>query len=199
MRKLPSAVTGVAAGIALALAGAAYAQPCTGAGPGSGPGMGMGHGPGPMAGCADGPGAGMGPGYGPMHGRGHGSGMGPGYGRMGGGDPVVAAESRLDTMKAELKITAAQEASWQAFAATAKEQAASMKALRSDAPSAAGTAPERMAEHAKHMQVRANGMAKMASAFNTLYLGLTAEQKAIADQYHGMGGPRARGWGPRAG
>jgi hypothetical protein len=126
-------------------------------------------------------------------------GMGPGHRGMGGGDPAVAVESRLDNMKAQLKITAAQEASWQVFTAAAKEQAASMSALRDEQPSTAATAPERMAERARHMQVRANGMAKMASAFNALYSSLSAEQKAIADQYHGMGGPRAGGRGPRAG
>jgi hypothetical protein len=49
-------------------------------------------------------------------------GMGPGHRGMGGGDPAVAVESRLDNMKAQLKITAAQEASWQVFTAAAKRR-----------------------------------------------------------------------------
>ena len=109
-------------------------------------------------------------------------------------------DSRLANMKAALKITAAQEAAWQAFAATAKEQAASMQAARAQLrdPRSA-TAPDRMAQRAQMMQQRAAGMAAMTNAFNALYDVLTAEQKAIADQSFGMAGHRGKPYGRRAG
>jgi hypothetical protein len=179
MKKLPSIVTGVAAGLALALSAASYGhQPFAGTGPGFGPGMGMGPGYG----------QGMGHGFGP------GMGMGRGYGPGAGFDHAGAADARLADVKARLNITAAQESAWQAFAAAAKEQGASMQALRDKMHQDAGTAPERMALHAQAMQQRAAGMAAMSNAFNALYEVLTPEQKAIADQNFGMGGPR----GPRA-
>ncbi len=49
MTKFSSLLTGVAAGVALAVAAASFAQPFGGMGPGSGPWMGMGPGHGPMA------------------------------------------------------------------------------------------------------------------------------------------------------
>ena len=138
--------------------------------------------------------------YGGMgHGFGPGMGMGPGHGPMAGVDHSVMSESRLTDLKAQLKITAAQETAWQAFAAQAKQQAASMQAIHAQMQQQAGTAPERMAQHTAAMQQRAAGMATMTTAFNALYAVLTPEQKAIADQSMGMMGPHGMRFGPRAG
>ena len=106
MKRTHSLIVGVAAAVALAVAGATYAQPFGGMGPGYGPGMGMGHG------------------YGP------GMGMGPGHGPMAGVDHAAMADARLSDLKSQLKITTAQEAAWQTFAAQAKAQAAGMQATR---------------------------------------------------------------------
>ena len=54
-------------------------------------------------------------GYG--HGPGMGMGMGHGHGPMAGFDPAATADARLSDLKAQLKITTAQEGAWQAFAA----------------------------------------------------------------------------------
>jgi periplasmic protein CpxP/Spy len=135
---------------------------------------------------------GMGHGYGP------GMGIGPGHGPMAGVDPSVMAESRLADLKAQLKITSAQESAWQTFAAQAQAQAASMQALRAQMQQQTGTAPDRMAQHTAAMQQRAAGMATMTNAFNALYAVLTPEQQAIADQNYRMMGPRGRGFGPGA-
>ena len=144
--------------------------------------------------------------YGGMgHGYGPGMGMGPGHGPMAGVDPVAMAEARLSDFKAELKITASQEAAWQTFAAQAKAQAASMQAMRAQMHAATGTAPEQMAQRTAAMQQRAAGMATMTNALGALYAELTPEQKAIADQHvgtmgpRGMMGQRGRGFGRNAG
>ena len=139
--------------------------------------------------------------YGGMgHGYGPGMGIGHGHGPMAGVDPAAMAETRLGDLKTQLKITAAQEAAWQAFATQAKAQAASMQALRAQMQQDTGTAPERMAQRTAAMQQRAAGMATMTNAFGSLYAVLTPEQKAIADQNVGMGGHHGmRGFGPRAG
>ena len=153
---------------------------------GYGPGMGMGMGPG------------YGPGYGP--GAGMGGGMGPmGMGRMGMGpqafaNPGAFAESRLAGLKAELKITAAQEPAWKTFADQAKQQAEAMQALMTSAQgSAQATAPERIELRTQIMKKRQEQMEKGAAAFKDLYAVLSPEQKALADQGFGpgmMGGGR---------
>jgi protein CpxP len=135
----------------------------------------------------------------PFGGMGPGMGMGPGHGPMGTVDPSTMVESHLSDLKAQLKITPAQEAAWQAFTAQAKQQTASMQTMRAQMLEGTGTAPERMAQRTTAMQQRAAGMATMTTAFSTLYAVLTPEQKAIADQTFGMMGHGGMRFGPRAG
>ncbi len=132
-------------------------------------------------------------------GQGMGMGMGPGHGRMGGGDPSVMAESRLTEFKAQLKISAAQETAWQAFAAQAKQQATAMQAMRAQMSQGAATAPERMAQQTAMMQQRSSAMAARNSAFSALYGVLTPEQKAVADRSFGQMGQHGMRFGHRAG
>lgn len=177
MKKSTTLIAGVVSGVALALAAAVYAHPYDGMGQGYGHGMGMG----------------MGYGFGP------GMGAGPGYGPMAGFDPSATVESRLGALKAELKITASQEAAWKAYADQAKQQAASMPALHAQMNADAMTAPERRALHTALMQQRISAMAAMDTAFNALYAVLTPEQKAIADQGFGMMGQHGMRFGRRPG
>ncbi len=175
MKRTHSLVAGVVAAVALAVAGATFAQPYGGMGYGYGPGMGSGHG------------------YGP------GMGMGHGHGPMAGVDHAAMADYHLNELKAQLKITTTQEAAWQTFAAQAKAQAASMQSLHDQMQAGAGTAPERMGQRATAMQQRAAGMATMTNAFGALYAVLTPEQKAIADQNVGTMGHRGMRSGRWAG
>lgn len=156
-----------AVAVTLGLAAAAYAYPGDGFGPGSGP-------------CAgDGPRGGM---MGP-HGR---------AGNAGHFDPAAMIEGRLAYLKAELKITKAQETAWQAYSVKAREQAASMLAMRGamqNEKNATVSAPERLAEHTAMMKQRLGQMETMSVAVKDLYAALTPEQKTIADQEFGnMGG-----------
>ncbi len=127
------------------------------------------------------------------------NGMGPGHGPMAGMDPSVRVESRLSDLKTQLKITATQEAAWQAYAGQAKQQAAGMQALRAQMNQGTATAPERMAQRTAAMQQRSSAMAAIDGAFNTLYAILTPEQKSIADQSFRMMGQRGMHFGGRAG
>ena len=126
-------------------------------------------------------------------------GMGPVHGPMAGVDPSVMVDSHLSDFRTQLKITPAQEAAWQSFAAQAKQQAATMQAMRAQMHQDTGTAPERMAQRTTAMQQRSAAMATMTNAFNALYAVLTPEQKAVADQNFGMMGHRGMHFGPRAG
>jgi protein CpxP len=133
------------------------------------------------------------------HGSGPGMGMGHGHGPMAGGDPSVMVDSHLGDLKAQLKITPAQEAAWQTFTAAAKQQAAGMQAMHAQMQQDSGTAPERMAQRATAMQQRGAAMATMSNAFGSLYATLTPEQKAIADKNFGKMGNRGMGFGRHAG
>jgi uncharacterized protein (DUF3084 family) len=116
---------------------------------------------------------------------------GPGH-----GNPAAAVEGRLAYLKAELKITAAQEPAWKKFSDQARKQAESMQALRSAMQgSATANAVDRMELHTKIQKSRVEQSEKMTAAFKELYASLTSEQKALADQHPGgsMGsGPGGR-------
>jgi hypothetical protein len=188
-RTIMKRATKIAIGVATALT-LGFATAVVSAHPyGDGPGWGMGQGYGPGAGMGRGMGAGGGPGpmgYGPM-----GHGMGP----QAWGNPAAAADWRLSGLKSELKITAAQESAWKAFADQTKQQAEAMQALMASAQgSAQATAPERLELHNQIMKKRQEQMEKGTAAFKDLYAVLTPEQKALADQGFGMMGVRGRGF-----
>src|ERR1041384_5737862 len=58
-----------------------------------------------------------------------GAGAGAGYGHS--HDPIAAADKRLTRLKADLKITSAQEPAWNAYAAQVKQNAGEMQAVHS--------------------------------------------------------------------
>lgn len=196
MKRVTKIAIGVGTALSLGLATAVVSAHPYGNGPGWGMGQGMGygpgHGPGAGMGRGMGPGGGPGPmgggpmGYGPM-----GHGMGHGMGPQAYGNPGAAAESRLAGLKSELKITAAQESAWKAFADQTKQQAEAMQAWMTTVQgSAQASAPERIELRNQIMKKRQEQMEKSTVAFKDLYAVLTPEQKALADQHMGMRGGR---------
>ena len=138
--------------------------------------------------------------YGGMeHGSGPGMSMGHGHGPMAGVDPAATIDSHLGDLKAQLKITTAQEAAWQTFANAAKQQATTTQAMHAQMQQGTGTAPERMAQLTAAMQQRAAGMATMTNALKDLYAALTPEQQTIADQHFSMMGPGGTHFGRHSG
>lgn len=111
-------------------------------------------------------------------------------------DPAERAEQRLDYMKYQLKITAAQEPLWNAFAEKTKARAGQgMQAMR-DPADAKLPAPERMAKRHAAMEQHLAGMKEVHESFARLYAALTPEQQAIADKQMdrmGKGGMGGRG------
>jgi Spy/CpxP family protein refolding chaperone len=187
MKRSYKIITGAAAVLSLALAATVYAHPGGSWGPGQG--MGYGMGPGYGMGSGMGPGHGMGPGMGPGMGRG----MGPAA------DMTAAATARTSQLKAELKITPAQEAAWKAYEAAVTQQASAMQAMRTqmqalmqNAP--ATTAPDWAAQREAMFKQRQAGMQAHTAAVKELYAVLTPEQRAIVDRNMGpMGGYRMGG------
>lgn len=162
--------------LTLAAAGAVFAHP----------GMGYGMGPGPAQG--------MGYGMGPGAGQGMGMGMGPGMrGPMSGPQDAAAVGARLAQLKVEMKITAAQEGAWTAYAAVVQQQAeqrlaqrAQMQALMQDPQAAA--ALDRTAHREEMLKLRDEHLAARGEALKNLQAVLTPEQQALAAQ--GLGGGR---------
>ena len=116
---------------------------------------------------------------------------GAGYGRS--HDPVAAADKRLTRLKADLKITSAQEPAWNAYAGEVKQHAGEMQALHNQMrQSASGTtrptAPERVERQAQFAKQQGDYLEKLAGLTKDLYATLTPEQKTLADQRLGGGG-----------
>ncbi len=145
-------------------------------------------------------GRGDGPGYGMMN-RGM---MGPGMmapgmmggGMMGGGAAMCAAMSahidgRLAYVKAELKITDAQETLWKAYADAARANAQAMNAhctaMMGKADAKAIPLPDRLDQHEQFMSQQLEAMRAADKALKPLYAALTDTQKQAADQMF---------WGP---
>lgn len=170
---------------------------------------------------------GYGPGMGAGMGYGMGPGMGYGMGGMGGmgwgmGGPVESADAakfvaeRMAALKAELKITPAQEAAWTAFQNQAQQQVTSMQALRKQmqeqmhGSQADRSATDFSALREAMFKLREANQAAHAAVTKDLYAVLTPEQRSLADRRmfgpgYGRGYGRddgrgeGRGFGPGAG
>jgi len=119
---------------------------------------------------------------------------GAGYGHS--HDPVAAADKRLTRLKAELKITSAQETAWNAYADQVKQRAVEMQALHNQMREAASgntrpSAPERAERQAQFAKQQQEYLEKLAALTKDLYATLTPEQRTLADQRLGRG-PHAR-------
>jgi hypothetical protein len=124
--------------------------------------------------------------HGPMMGRGHMM----DHGHMMGHGPMAKGmaggpEAHLGTLKTELKLTAEQEPTWQAFEKTVREQVAA----HGPGPAGMAAGADPMQGRIAFMEQRLAGMKTVAKARADLYTVLTSEQKAVADRL--MTGPRS--------
>ena len=99
-------------------------------------------------------------------------------------------EQHITQMHAQLHITPAQQAQWDQFAQVMRDNAKGMDQIleQRGASLASMTAPENMQSYAQIAQQHAQDMQKLSAAFQTLYSGLSDEQKKNADEVF-----RARG------
>jgi hypothetical protein len=145
--------------------------------------------------------------HGPRHGMGMGHGlmmgMHRGHGPMAGkfADPAA----RLDSLKSELGITAAQEAAWDAYATAFQEMAAAMKARHQGMDRGAMYSmsdQERQAFRTGMWEQRETAFRPVKAAAEQLLTALDDAQKAKAQQMlpglaaHGPGMMRHTGMGP---
>jgi len=129
-------------------------------------------------------------------------------------DPTRHLEGRIAFLKAELKITDAQNAQWEKVAQAMRQNAQSMKQTMDDARNRQGqtqSAADQIVQRARFSQARAVDSQRLADAFKPLYDSLSADQKKQADDLfashrhaahkHHHGGPDRGGpdHGPRRG
>lgn len=114
---------------------------------------------------------------------GGGSGMGCPMMGAGSGKPgmmgMASSEERLAALKAELKITPAQETAWAGFATAVKTAADGMRHGDMKPPA---TAVDRFALHQTMMERHVAAQKAVGEAFKGLYATLSPTQKTVADQ-----------------
>jgi hypothetical protein len=145
-----------------------------------------GMGPGMMKGMRHGPGMMQGMDHGMMKGHGMMKAMGPGmkgmmHGRAGQG---FADPAQLETLKAELKITPAQEQAWSKYANAVQDAAATMKTTREGVDPEAVSKMTPADRYAFVSRMREQGQKQFGavkSAADELLAVLDATQKAKAD------------------
>jgi len=132
-----------------------------------------------------------------MWGRGMMGNGGPGSWMMGQGDVSQAMcnvmanhiEGRLAYIRAELKITEAQEFPWNTYAAAARDNANAMRAHCTTMMSRRSglSLPDRLEQHEQLMATQLDAIRAMNKALKPLYAALSDDQKKTADQLF---------WGP---
>jgi periplasmic protein CpxP/Spy len=98
--------------------------------------------------------------------------------------PGQLVDGRIAFLKAELKITPAQEAQWQPFAAAMRQNAQALDQVIATARqhrAAAKSAVDRIEMRAQFARVRADNAARLASAFQPLYTSLSSDQQQTAN------------------
>jgi hypothetical protein len=92
-------------------------------------------------------------------------------------------EGRIAFLKAELKITDAQQPLWNAVADAVRANAKDMAGLPQGTAMMGGSAnlADRLAAHEKAMAAHLDGLRKLRTAFDPLYTSLSADQKKAAD------------------
>jgi hypothetical protein len=95
----------------------------------------------------------------------------------------AAIDQRIEALRAELRITAAQTPLWTAFAQAMRENAQSTDALFAQRAGAVATmnAVDNMHNYARIARAYADNTGRLAAAFDSLYASLSETQKHAAD------------------
>jgi protein CpxP len=105
--------------------------------------------------------------------------------------PGQLVDGRIAFLKAELKITPAQETQWQQVATAMRENANALDQVISEARQHSGTmdAVQHLTLREQFAKVRADNDARLLSAFKPLYASLSPEQQqtanALVGEHHG--------------
>jgi hypothetical protein len=93
-------------------------------------------------------------------------------------------EGRIAFLKAELKITDAQQSLWNAVAEAMRANAKGMSGMLNGMPKmgSATTLPDKLAMHEKMMAAHLDGLRTLKTAVEPLYASFNADQKKTADE-----------------
>ncbi|HYU11856.1 MAG TPA: Spy/CpxP family protein refolding chaperone [Stellaceae bacterium] len=93
-------------------------------------------------------------------------------------------EGRIAFLKAELKVTDAQQPLWNTVADAMRSNAKAMSGMPSGMPvmGSAATLPDKLAMHEKMMGAHLDGLRKLRAAVEPLYAALNSDQKKTADE-----------------
>jgi hypothetical protein len=123
-------------------------------------------------------------------------GMGPWMRGLGNSGRAICAKvshiaGRLAYIKAELKITDAEEPLWESYAAAARNNATIIRercsVMLNNGNASPGSLPDLLEQHVELMATRLDAVRAITKALKPLYAALSGEQKQIADQIF---------WGP---
>lgn len=97
--------------------------------------------------------------------------------------PVNDVESRITTLRSQLKITPEQEAAWNDVAQAMRDNAKTMSDLHQQQDGAidSATAPQMIDTYGKTMEAHAENIQKFSDVFQKLYDGMSDAQKKTAD------------------
>jgi periplasmic protein CpxP/Spy len=115
--------------------------------------------------------------------------------------PGQLVDGRIAFLKAELKVTPAQDAQWQQLAAVMRQNAQSLDQAIANARQhrgAAVNAVERMEIRGEFAKVRAENQARLLTAFKPLYASFTPEQQQVANMLMTQHAGGHHGWHHRA-
>jgi Spy/CpxP family protein refolding chaperone len=115
--------------------------------------------------------------------------------------PGQFIDGRIAFLKAELKITPAQEKDWQQLAAAMRQNATALDQAIANAHQRKGAsnAVDRLATREQFARMRADNDARLLAALKPLYASLTPEQQQTANLLIGAGhGRHHGGWHHRA-
>jgi len=111
--------------------------------------------------------------------------------------PGQLVDGRIAFLKTELKITPAQEAQWQQYAAVMRQNAQALDQAIANVRQHRGTAAnavERMEIRGQFATMRAQSQARLLTAFKPLYASLSPEQQQVANALMSSHAGGRHGW-----
>jgi periplasmic protein CpxP/Spy len=96
-------------------------------------------------------------------------------------DRSMHVDKHIADLKAQLKITSAEETQWDAVAQTMRDNANNIDKAMDKREDANGSAIDDLNAYGEVVQSHADGIKKLSAVFSTLYMSMSADQKRIAD------------------
>lgn len=96
-------------------------------------------------------------------------------------DRSMHVDKHISELKAQLKITAAEETQWDAVAQTMRDNASNIDKAMEKREEANGSAIDDLNAYGEVVQSHADGIKKLSAVFSTLYMSMSADQKKVAD------------------